>query len=238
MAGEISTMTETTVPAAANLLEIVQSGVNKKIQYSNLVGTLGQQSAAAVNIDGGSIDGTSIGGASASSAIFTGVTISALASYLSLKTSGGIGADLGVVGRDSSNTIRSQISLGIAQDGTTIFYNDSGGSLAEVFSMAGAFIKLSAATHIASTTQTQGQTPMAVMFNLVATVANNNDAVTLPAAVQGRCVFVLNMGASTLQVFPASGDAIGAGGANNSTTQATLTGKLYIAGDSTTWIVF
>ncbi len=238
MAGEISNMTETTTPAAANLLEIVQSGVNKKIQYSNLVGTLGQQSAAAVNIDGGNIDGTAIGGSSAAAGIFSSVTIQALQSYLSLKTTGGFGEQVGLVGRDSSNNIRSQISLGYAQDGETGFYNDSGGLLVEIMAFVGPYLTLFPVSRTASTTQTQGQVPITSTTTVVSTVANNNDAVTLPAAASGRIAFVLNLGANTLQVFPASGDAIGAGGANNSTTQATLTGKLYIAGDATTWIVF
>lgn len=63
----------------------------------------------------------------------------------------------------------------------------------------------------ASVTQTQGQGALTAEINEVATVANLDDTVTLPSAVAGvRCVIV-NNGANILQVFPASGDNLGAG---------------------------
>jgi len=57
----------------------------------------------------------------------------------------------------------------------------------------------------ASTTQSQGEQQLIATYNEVAVVANENDVVTLPEAVQGITVIVRNSGANTLQVFPAAG---------------------------------
>lgn len=88
----------------------------------------------------------------------------------------------------------------------------------------------------ASTTQTQGQGALTAVLNQVATCANANDVRTLPAARKGLVCIIANDGAQTLQVFPASGDAIDAGAANASTTVATGKRRLFYALDATTWI--
>jgi hypothetical protein len=72
----------------------------------------------------------------------------------------------------------------------------------------------------ASTTQTQGQMPLTAELNEVTVCANANDVVTLPAAAPGRRCVVINDGANTLQVFPASGDEIHNLGVDASTTVA------------------
>jgi len=63
----------------------------------------------------------------------------------------------------------------------------------------------------ASTTQTQGNGALTAEINQVSTVANTNDAVTLPSAISGIKCVIINDGANTLQIFPASGDNLGAG---------------------------
>lgn len=86
----------------------------------------------------------------------------------------------------------------------------------------------------ASTTQTQGQGALTSEINEVSTCANANDTVTLPSAVAGvRCV-VINNGAQTLQIFPASGDNLGAG-VNTATTLAAGSNVHYVAYDGTNW---
>jgi len=87
----------------------------------------------------------------------------------------------------------------------------------------------------ASTTQSQGQQPLTKEINHVATVANANDVVTLPAAAAGKVVTVLNQGANTLQIFPASGDDIDDGSTDASTTLATLKHAVFFAVDATSW---
>lgn len=86
----------------------------------------------------------------------------------------------------------------------------------------------------ASTTQTQGQGPLTTELNEVSTVANANDTVTLPTAVAGLRITVINNGANTLKIYPASGDNLGAG-VDTSTTLATSTVRTYIAYDATNW---
>ncbi len=63
----------------------------------------------------------------------------------------------------------------------------------------------------ASTTQTQGQGALTAEINEISAVANNDDTVTLPTAVAGLFISVINNGANNLQIFPASGDNLGAG---------------------------
>ena len=63
----------------------------------------------------------------------------------------------------------------------------------------------------ASTNQAQGQGALTAQVNEIATVANNDDTVTLPTAVTGIKVEIINNGAETLQIFPASNDDLGLG---------------------------
>lgn len=86
----------------------------------------------------------------------------------------------------------------------------------------------------ASTTQTQGQGALTAEINEVATCVNPNDTVTLPAAAAGYCVVVINNGASTLQIFPASGDNLGAG-VDTAATLASGSNRRYCAYDGTNW---
>lgn len=86
----------------------------------------------------------------------------------------------------------------------------------------------------ASTTQTQGNGALTNMYNEVATCANANDTVTLPAAVAGRRVTIMNNGAQTLQIFPASGDNLGAG-VDTATTLTAGSNRSFIAYDATNW---
>jgi hypothetical protein len=90
----------------------------------------------------------------------------------------------------------------------------------------------------ASVTQTQGQQPLVSSMNEVSTVANTNDTVTLPTAQAGFVVAIDNNGANTLQIFPASGDAINGGSVNASVTLAAGSKALYIAYDTTNWSTF
>lgn len=89
----------------------------------------------------------------------------------------------------------------------------------------------------ASTTQTQGQQPLTRNLNEVSTVGNANDVVTLPGAYESAEIKIINNGANVLQIFPASGDNLGAG-VNNSTTLASGSNITFVAYDSTNWEVF
>lgn len=87
----------------------------------------------------------------------------------------------------------------------------------------------------ASTTQTQGQQALTTDINEVATVANANDVVTLPTATTGFEIYIRNNGANTLQIFPASGDAINGGAVDASVTLAVNTSVTFRAIDNTNW---
>jgi hypothetical protein len=128
-----------------------------------------------------------------------------------------------------------------------IFATASGLNSGQVYSVSGAsgnafahltpmYRKVTAGI-TASTTQTQGQGALTSDVNEVSVVTNANDTVTLPSAIAGSKVDVINNGANTLQLFPASGDNLGAG-VNTSTTIAPGSVKTFIAYDSTNWEEF
>jgi len=105
------------------------------------------------------------------------------------------------------------------------------------FSVVGNIKRSVTAAITASTTQTQGQQPLTADYNQISVCANANDTVTLPPAATGMQIVVTNSGAQTLQIFPASGDNLGAG-VNASTTLATTKSAIFQAYDATNWIKF
>lgn len=86
----------------------------------------------------------------------------------------------------------------------------------------------------ASTTQTQGQGALISYINEIATVGSTNDTVTLVSAKIGSCQIVINNGANTLQIFPASGDNLGAG-VDTATTLAAGSNIQFCSYDVTNW---
>ncbi len=87
----------------------------------------------------------------------------------------------------------------------------------------------------ASTTQSQGQQPLTGDINQISVCANANDTVTLPTAVPGRACVIINSGAQTARVYPASNDNLGAG-VDTPGTLAAAKIKRYIAYDATNWV--
>lgn len=88
----------------------------------------------------------------------------------------------------------------------------------------------------ASTSQSQGQGALTADFNEISICANTDDTVTLPPAVFGTRITIINSGANTLQVFPASGDNLGNGVDTPGSLQANEEVVLYGV-DSTNWHV-
>lgn len=89
----------------------------------------------------------------------------------------------------------------------------------------------------ASTTQSQGEQPLTRDVNVVETVGTTGDVVTLPAAEPGRVVRIFNLGANTLQVFPASGDEIDSNGSNVSVDLSTTTrAAVFVAVGTSKWL--
>ena len=87
----------------------------------------------------------------------------------------------------------------------------------------------------ASTTQSQGQQPLTTTVNIVNTVANTGDVVTLPAAAAGKLCLIRNAGNNNMTVYAASGDNV-----NGASTQTVNTGYglVLVAEDDTDWWTF
>ena len=87
----------------------------------------------------------------------------------------------------------------------------------------------------ASTTQTQaGGTKITAAITVVAT-ANGNDAITLPQAVAGRKINIVNSSGQTITIFPFLGDRIGANAVNGSVTSVTARLCTLVCGVRGTW---
>ena len=125
------------------------------------------------------------------------------------------------------------VGIGTTSPGAKLDVNGTGNFTGNL-TLAAQLYQSTAASITASTTQTQGQQPLTKLVNQVSTVANPNDVVTLPTAVAGLSVLVINDGANTLQIFPASGDDLGAG-VNTSTTLEAGESKRFTAFDATNW---
>ena len=86
----------------------------------------------------------------------------------------------------------------------------------------------------ASTTQTQGNGALTTEINEIGTVANTNDTVTLPTAIAFVEITIINDGANTVQIFPASGDDLGQG-VDTATTLAAGSNIRFVAIDVINW---
>jgi hypothetical protein len=140
---------------------------------------------------------------------------------------------LSVVGRSANSTGSPADISATAASGQ--FLRESGSVLGFGTDLAGMF-ELSAESGItASTTQTQGQVPLTKTVNQFSTVANNGDAATMPTAVAGRVMVIVNDGANPLGLFPASGDDIESYGVNAVYTVATAARYVFFAIDATNW---
>jgi len=74
-------------------------------------------------------------------------------------------------------------------------------------------------------------------WNIITTCGNAGDAVTMPEAVLGRLVRIINDGANSADVFPASGDNLDGAGANTAAALGNGDNISYFAVDSTNWRV-
>lgn len=74
--------------------------------------------------------------------------------------------------------------------------------------------------------------------NIVGTVATAGDSVKVGPAVPGASVIVLNTAANSLNVFPSSGDAIGAGAADAAAAVTQNLGLLLVCVVAGRWLKF
>jgi hypothetical protein len=71
--------------------------------------------------------------------------------------------------------------------------------------------------------------------NRVTTVATAGDSVRLPTARPGAVLMVKNSTATSCNVFPATGDAINALGANNAFALGATTGRMFFCAAAGIW---
>ena len=96
-------------------------------------------------------------------------------------------------------------------------------------------MKYSTTTAVSAAGTTQGgATALTTSYNVVTTVALNA-GVVLPTASAGLTVVVVNQGANTLNVYPASGAQIDAAGTNVAVTLVVAASTTYQASSSTQW---
>lgn len=117
-------------------------------------------------------------------------------------------------------------------DGDFVFDGDSP-SLGTI-TITGAIKHSVTATITAVTPGAQGDGLLTTEINEVSAVANANDAVTLPNAIAGLEVFIINNGANTLEIWPYTGDDLGAG-VNTATTLAAGSNVTFVAYNATNW---
>ena len=86
----------------------------------------------------------------------------------------------------------------------------------------------------ADTGSSQGDGPLTSSYNEISVCANAGDAVTVPSAAAGYKVTIMNNGAQAADVFPASGDDLGAG-ADTAVSLASGSNITYFAYDATNW---
>jgi hypothetical protein len=137
------------------------------------------------------------------------------------------------------NIINGAASLinGVAGSFTTVVA--SGNSTMTQLTLSGALIKSVTNTITAGSTQTQaGATALTKDINRVTVSGTNGDGVKLPAAVVGAKIEIINDDAAqTIQIWPATGDAIDGGSANAVDANALAAGgdRTYFSVDSTNW---
>jgi hypothetical protein len=99
--------------------------------------------------------------------------------------------------------------------------------------LAGETFSTSAA--ITAGTNAQGQGALTTDYNIITTASNNPSGVTLPTATVGRRIVVVNKGANTVNVYPASGAAIDALSTNVSIALPTNGVMTFNAASATLW---
>jgi hypothetical protein len=97
----------------------------------------------------------------------------------------------------------------------------------------GMLYSTTAGVSAAGTTQ-GGAAALTTSFNTITTVGSGS-GVALPAAIKGMRVVIVNLGANTLKIYPASGGAIDSASTNAAVTLTVNTGVTFEASSTTQW---
>ena len=82
----------------------------------------------------------------------------------------------------------------------------------------------------------QGDGQLTAPFNEISVCANAGDAVTMPDAIKGHPITIINNGVNACDVFPSTGDDLGAG-VNTAVSLAAGSNITYFPYDNTNWEV-
>lgn len=93
----------------------------------------------------------------------------------------------------------------------------------------------STTNNVTAGTNSQGQGALTSDFNVITTASSNPSGVTLPTATQGRRVVIVNKGANTVNVYPASGGTIDALAQNTSIALPANQVMIFNASSTTQW---
>src|SRR3990167_7699911 len=105
----------------------------------------------------------------------------------------------------------------------------------DILMSAGVLRQAVTATITADVGSVQGGSPLTRGVNEVAVCANSGDAVTLPLAAAGQTVYIVNHGAASCDVFPASGDNINEVGADTAKALAVNAAMVCYAWSTGDW---
>ena len=129
----------------------------------------------------------------------------------------------------------------VARYGATVIAGNASGTASltltagDFVMSAGVLRQAVTATITADVGSVQGGSALTRGINEVAVCANAGDAVTLPTAAAGQTVYIVNHGAQSCDVFPASGDAINEAAANAAKALAADAAMICFSYDSTNW---
>ena len=152
-----------------------------------------------------------------------------------LKTTGIISLPAGTESLPSL-AFTGDLDTGAYSPGANIYAITVGGTEAVRYTGSSApFIQYGMAIGIiASTTKTQGQGLLTVSYNEVSVCANDDDTVTLPTALSGGVITIINNGVKRLKIFPSLGGDLGNGTDQPEFVKAG-TSISYVASSATRW---
>jgi hypothetical protein len=142
--------------------------------------------------------------------------------------------DLAMAGSESS--ISKAYSLAIkATPILTIQGINVSAALTEPEAVLGGFLRLkSSLTVTADIGSAQGGSPPVSALNVITTCTTAGDSVTMPVGTPGRVIRIVNLGAESADVFPASGADLGAG-ANTAVALAATADVCYVCIATNVW---
>lgn len=143
--------------------------------------------------------------------------------YVAFMDVAGAGAGNGVLVNAASGIVYTQVG------GSSVITTTSAGA-----TFAGTVKRSTTAGITADTGSAQGGSPLTSDINQISVCANAGDSVTMPTAVAGLDIVVINNGANSADVFPASGDNLGAG-VDTAVALASGATIRYVAYDATNW---